>query len=432
MAADERETGVRALLNFGHTLGHAIEAADYQLLHGEAVALGMRAASELGVLCGTCGRPEADRIGCLIDRFDLPSTAGLQEGRVMDRLGSDKKRVAGRQRYVLPIDGGGVIIRDDVAEDAVRKALATVNATRSVRVKSARTRVLSSRGCCNLLDLEAMTPMQLAGEPGRPTIVISGSLAFDYIMTFPGSFQDHIIPDKAHVLSVSFLFDSLRRYRGGVAGNIAYNFALLGERPALVGAGGSDFGDYRAFFDSLGIDTARVVDVPAEFTGSAFMSADLAGNQIAGFYPGASFAAARLSVLDVGRGAVFGIVGATTREAMQRHAREFAESGCRLIYDPSQQVVSLDADELREGIDQAWGVIGSDYEMAVIEQKTGLTVSDLVAPSAVCRRDLRRAWFRAAFRGSAREDSGGRRRAADRADGWWRRLSRRGIQGSGD
>ena len=128
--------------------------------------------------------------------------------------------------------------------------------------------------------------MQPAGESGRPTFVISGSLAFDYIMTYPGSFQDHIIPDKTHVLSVSFLFDSLRRYRGGVAGNIAYNFALLGERPMLVGAGGSDFGDYRAVFAALGIDTSRVVDVPAELTGSAFMSADLAGNQIAGFYPG--------------------------------------------------------------------------------------------------------------------------------------------------
>ncbi|HKG27857.1 MAG TPA: carbohydrate kinase family protein [Thermomicrobiales bacterium] len=224
-----------------------------------------------------------------------------------------------------------------------------------------------------------MTTMQRAGDSGRPTIVISGSLAFDYIMTYPGSFQDHIIPDKTHVLSLSFLFDSLRRYRGGVAGNIAYNFALLGERPALVGAGGSDFGDYRETFDLLGIDTSRVIDVPAELTGSAFMSADLAGNQIAGFYPGASNAAAELSVLDLGRGAVFGMVGATTREAMRRHAREFAECGCRLIYDPSQQVVSLDAEELREGIYRAWGVIGSDYEMAVIEQKTGLSVSDLVA-----------------------------------------------------
>lgn len=107
------------------------------------------------------------------------------------------------------------------------------------------------------------------------------------------------------------------------------------------------------------------------------MSADLAGNQIAGFYPGASIAAAQISVLDLGRDAIFGIVGATTREAMCRHAREFADSGCRLIYDPSQQVVSLDADELRDGIDRAWGVIGSDYEMAVIERKTGLTVADL-------------------------------------------------------
>jgi shikimate kinase / 3-dehydroquinate synthase len=127
VAADERETGIRAFLNFGHTLGHAIEAADYQLLHGEAVALGMRAASELGVLCGACGRHEAEQIGRLIDQFDLPSSAALQESRVFARLGSDKKRVAGRQRFVLPIDGGGVIMRDDVADEAVREALATVN-----------------------------------------------------------------------------------------------------------------------------------------------------------------------------------------------------------------------------------------------------------------------------------------------------------------
>jgi 3-dehydroquinate synthase len=91
----------------------------------------MRAASQLGVLCGTCGRSEADRIDQLIDRFGLPSSTALQEERVIARLGSDKKRVAGRQRYVLPIDGGGVIIRDDVPEAAMRKALSTVNASKS-------------------------------------------------------------------------------------------------------------------------------------------------------------------------------------------------------------------------------------------------------------------------------------------------------------
>jgi shikimate kinase/3-dehydroquinate synthase len=128
VAADERETGIRALLNFGHTLGHAIEAADYQLLHGEAVALGMRAASELGVLCGTCGRHEAEKISALLERFDLPLSAPFEEARVLIRLRSDKKRVAGRQRYVLPLDGGGVTIRDDVTDQAVSNALAVVSA----------------------------------------------------------------------------------------------------------------------------------------------------------------------------------------------------------------------------------------------------------------------------------------------------------------
>jgi adenosine kinase len=221
-----------------------------------------------------------------------------------------------------------------------------------------------------------MNPMQYGGSPA-PTIVITGSLAYDHIMTFPGSFQDHIIPDKVTVLSVSFLFDSLRRDRGGVAGNVAYSLALLGERPAVVGAGGADFQEYRAACEHVGVDMRHVVDVPSELTGSSFMTTDLAGNQIAGFYPGASAHACELSVRDLGRDAVFGFVGPTTLDAMRRHAREFAEAGCRMVYDPSQQVVSLPEEDLLEGIENAWAVIGSDYEMAVISQKTGLSVDDL-------------------------------------------------------
>lgn len=128
VAADERETGIRAYLNFGHTLGHAIEAADYKLLHGEAVALGMRAAGEIGIACGTCGRQEVDKMKSLIDQFDLPSVAALDEARILVRLGSDKKRVGGRQQYVLPLDGGGVVMRDDVSDEVVSQALATVDA----------------------------------------------------------------------------------------------------------------------------------------------------------------------------------------------------------------------------------------------------------------------------------------------------------------
>ena len=210
-----------------------------------------------------------------------------------------------------------------------------------------------------------------------PRVVVSASLAYDYIMTFPGSFKDYILPDKVHVLSVSFLFDSLKRLRGGIAGNIAYSLALLGERAAVVGAGGSDFAPYRAAFDELGIDTRLVLDIPDELTGSAFMNADLHGNQIAGFYPGAASHATEVSVLDVGAGAQFGVVGATDLAVMRQHTVQFAESGCRLIYDPSQQVVGCPGEDLLAGIERAWALIGSDYEYAVMEQKTGLGLDAL-------------------------------------------------------
>lgn len=126
VAEDEREAGIRAYLNFGHTLGHAIEAADYHLLHGEAVGVGMRAASELGVLSGTCSRVEAESIQDLVSLYELPRSAQVNAQRVLDLLGSDKKRVAGKQRYLLPVDGGGVVIREDVTPSHVEQALASV------------------------------------------------------------------------------------------------------------------------------------------------------------------------------------------------------------------------------------------------------------------------------------------------------------------
>ena len=130
VAEDEREVGIRTYLNFGHTIGHAIEAVDYQLLHGEAVAIGMRAAAELGVLHGSCRVDDARQIGDLISAFDLPREVVLDEARVLERMQSDKKRVAGRHRFVLPIAGGGVAITDDVSEMAVAQALAMVNSAK--------------------------------------------------------------------------------------------------------------------------------------------------------------------------------------------------------------------------------------------------------------------------------------------------------------
>jgi len=220
----------------------------------------------------------------------------------------------------------------------------------------------------------AQLPVNGAAES---RVVVSASLAYDYIMTFPGSFNDHIIPDKTHVLSVSFLVDSLVRRRGGVGGNIAYNLALLGERPALVGAAGIDFAPYRAVFDNLGIDTRAVLDIENEFTASCFMNADLAGNQIVAFYPGALSHVREFDVSALARAAEYGLVGASDPVGMRRHAAEIQASGARLIYDPSQQIVTLSAEDLLDGISRAWAFVGNDYELAMIAKKTEMTVDQL-------------------------------------------------------
>lgn len=198
-------------------------------------------------------------------------------------------------------------------------------------------------------------------------------------MGFGGSFADHIIPEKAHVISVSFLVDSLRKQRGGVAGNICYTLALLGESSHLVGAVGNDFGPYRAAFEDLGIGLDNVIQDEATLTASAFMMADLKSNQIASFYPGPGSQAGAIDLSDLGTSCRFGLVGPTDPEVMRLHVRQLGASSCKLIFDPAFQIIIFSADDLREGIDAAWCVVGNDYEFAMIERKTGLTVSDIAA-----------------------------------------------------
>lgn len=207
--------------------------------------------------------------------------------------------------------------------------------------------------------------------------VVSASIAYDYIMGFSGSFADHIIPEKAHVISVSFLVDSLRKQRGGVAGNICYTLALLGESSHLVGAVGNDFGTYRATFEELGIGMDHVIQDDGTLTASAFMMADLKSNQIASFYPGPGSQAAAIDLTELGNTCRFGLVGPTDPEVMRLHTRQLGASSCKLIFDPAFQIIIFSADDLREGIDAAWCVVGNDYEFAMIERKTGLTVADI-------------------------------------------------------
>ncbi|HEU5432559.1 MAG TPA: carbohydrate kinase family protein, partial [Thermomicrobiales bacterium] len=171
----------------------------------------------------------------------------------------------------------------------------------------------------------------------------------------------------------------LKNQRGGVGGNIAYNLALLGVPSALVGAVGGDFGPYRAVMERLGVDMSNIAEFESDFTSTSFMNSDLAGNQIAAFYPGAGAHSDELDVTEQANHAVYGLVGAAAPEAMRKHAAEIAGSHAKLIYDPSQQIVVLPGDDLAAGIEIAEIVVGNDYEFGMIERKTGLTLDDITA-----------------------------------------------------
>ena len=210
------------------------------------------------------------------------------------------------------------------------------------------------------------------------SIVVTGSVAFDHIMDFSGHFKDHILPDKIHVLSVSFLVDKLQKLRGGCAANIAYNLALLGERPKMVATVGQDFADYRAYLEEQGVDTSATRVIPDEFTASSFITTDLDNNQITGFYTGAMREASSLSLHDLDGEIDVAIVAPNDPGAMLKYPRECRALGAAYIYDPGQQIVRLSADDLLDGLTGARCVIGNDYEMALIQEKTGHAPRELL------------------------------------------------------
>jgi adenosine kinase len=203
-------------------------------------------------------------------------------------------------------------------------------------------------------------------------IIVTGSVANDYIMSFPGRFSEHLLPDKIHILSVSFLVDSLRRQPGGCAANIAYTLALLGERPAAMATVGPDYAADRERLERHGVDTSLLVTVEAH-TASFFVSTDEANCQIASFYIGAMGEADALSFHDFDTtGVELVIISPNAPAAMARYVRECRELGLKTIYDPSQQIVRLSAEELAEGIAGSWILIANEYEFELIREKTGL------------------------------------------------------------
>ena len=217
-------------------------------------------------------------------------------------------------------------------------------------------------------------------------IVVTGSLAYDYIMDFPGHFKDHILQDKAHMLSVSFLVDSMRRLRGGVAGNIAYSLALLGERPLVVASAGEDFGEYREWMKHHGIDASGIVEIDDEFTASCFINTDKANNQIVAFYTGAMAHAKNLSLEGLGLGTDdLVVISPTDPEAMTRYADECRKLGVPFLFDPGKQTPRLDGEQILAGLNGASVLVGNDYEFAMMAQKTGRSETELIeaAPLAV-------------------------------------------------
>jgi adenosine kinase len=210
-------------------------------------------------------------------------------------------------------------------------------------------------------------------------VVLTGSIAFDYIMHFPGRFREHILPDHLDSLSLSFLVDTLDRRRGGVAANIGYSLALLGERPRIMATVGEDFAEYREFLESVGVDTAEIKTVPGVLTASFFVTTDNSDAQIASFYTGGMANAKELRFVDLDPLPELVMISPNDPVAMNAYAAECTALGVPYFYDPSQQILRLSGDELQRGIEGCVGLFVNDYELALIEEKTGMESQEIVA-----------------------------------------------------
>lgn len=204
------------------------------------------------------------------------------------------------------------------------------------------------------------------------SVVVTGSIAYDYLMNFPGKFTEHLLPEKLQSLSVSFLVDSMVRQRGGVAANIAYTMKLLGGDPVIMGTVGQDFGDYRRWLEENDLRTDQIIEIPDEFTASFFVSTDQEQNQIANFYTGAMAHARKVSLAERGLNhAELVIISPNDPQAMLNYANECRELGIPFAYDPSQQTARLSGADLRHSIPGAAFLMVNEYELAIIQEKTG-------------------------------------------------------------
>lgn len=210
-------------------------------------------------------------------------------------------------------------------------------------------------------------------------IHISGSVAYDRIMTFSGQFEDHLLPEKLHLLNVSFLIDRIEEKRGGAAGNIVYSLALLNEKPLLYSSVGKDFAAYESAFTSMGISVQSLHCVNENFTACAYITTDKNGNQITAFSPAAmNMAIAPAFYPKANPATDWGLVSPGNMDDMRNLPRWYRENAVRYVYDPGQQVIALNGEDHYKALDGAYILIGNEYEIEMICSLTGLTKEALL------------------------------------------------------
>ena len=209
-------------------------------------------------------------------------------------------------------------------------------------------------------------------------VLITGSVAYDYLMTFPGLFEEQFLPERLKSISLSFLVDGMSKQRGGIAPNIAYSMALLGEHPRVMATVGTDFADYRAWLDAQGVDTSLMTVVPNEFTASFFATTDQVSAQIASFYPGAMGHASTQSLKDLAPKPDLVVVSPNAPDAMMKFPAECRDLGIKYLYDPSQQVLRLEGSELARDMEGAYFLFCNDYEFGLISKKTGWDMQQIL------------------------------------------------------
>jgi len=210
-------------------------------------------------------------------------------------------------------------------------------------------------------------------------LYVAGSVALDRIMNFPGKFADHILPDKIHILNVCFLVDGMNEYFGGTGGNIAYNLALLGEKPLILAAAGKDFAPYAKRLQGFGLSLEGIRTVDDQFTAGAYITTDETDSQIIAFNPGAMRERCGYQFPAKHDGKVMGIVSPTNVDDMIELPEYFKKAGIPYIFDPGQQITALTGEQMKSAIAGSYALCTNDYELEMVMKATGLSRAELLS-----------------------------------------------------